>query len=1079
MSTRNQFAGKLFLLFVFVFIAVFIPLDASGAYPGDLNGDGTVEWGDLAIMASSWLADDCGSIPAGNLDSDCDVDFSDYALLAQDWLKTTPKNIVYHVTNLNDSGTGSFADCLAEAEGDGKDSVILFDVGGTILRTSGKYDIMEPNLIVCGTTAPSPGITFDLNNNSSFSHVFTSGTQFCDLKIQNTKINSDAIHLPSEGSNTTIERCTFSHCQDEGIGMSDSYGNTIAFCRIEYCGSQPDDGTDGENGRGILIPGGSATIVGTYVYHCNRGITINSIGFVDLRNCRIEESWNTSSGSGFTAAGGVNVYSNVINCVANHNACSGFRWKSAGHFYRSGNSGMDNAYAWGEDIVPPDQRLESADPGVIEHSSPIIYPALPFPYWLEDAVTPADGNSVGTGTGIPHCLKARDPKPFNKKTGVDVFEALQWKSSQMDAQSRDVYFGTSYADVSNANHSSTEYKGNTWATSFNPGVLQTSTTYYWRIDEVGDYGTWQGDIWRFTTVSAFQASEPDPTDETVNVDINSDLSWQAGADANSHDIYFGTNSTAVLNANHSSPEFKDNRTASSYDPGELLYWVTYYWRIDEVNDAGGSADGIIWNFTTMRDPCMPAGNYYVDGANGNDGNLGTTTQLAWKTIQKAADTLTAGQTVVVLPGTYAEAVLTANAGASGSPITYRGYYESGPVIINATGQNYGLKSTNAYITFEGFEVKSSNSDGILITGDNTDYCVVKNCRAYNNSSDGIKIDSADYCTIQNCLSYDNGAIGIEVVSNAEPTTIDNCTSYSNNSGSGFRTASSDSTVTDCIFTSNAQWGIDTYGTVAVGVTYTDAWGNTSGNYDDLANITVGAGCKSLDPLFVNPGSGDFRLQSGSPCKNAASDSGDMGYRYLGPPPPPSPPGQASDPSPANGATNVATDADLNWTAGAGATSHDVYFGTTSPGTFQGNQTGTTFNTGIMANNTTYYWRIDAKNAQGTTTGTVWSFTTVQSGIPPADYYVNGATGSDTNLGTSPSQAWKTIQKAADTMIAGKTVLVYPGTYAEGVNHTANAGSSGSPITYRAYYESGVVSINATGQDLWLQVHPALRDFGWL
>ena len=189
----------------------------------------------------------------------------------------------------------------------------------------------------------------------------------------------------------------------------------------------------------------------------------------------------------------------------------------------------------------------------------------------------------------------------------------------------------------------------------------------------------------------------------------------------------------------------------------------------------------------------------------------------------------------------------------------------------------------------------------------------------------------------------------------------------------------------------------------------------------------------------------------------------MGYRYLGPPPPPSPPGQASDPSPANGATNVATDADLSWTAGTGATSHDVYFGTTSPGTFQGNQTGTTFDTGTMANNTTYYWRIDAKNAQGTTTGVVWSFTTVQSGMPPADYYVNGATGSDTNLGTSPAQAWETIQKAADTMIAGKTVLVYPGTYAEAVNHTANAGTSGSPITYRAYYESGPVIINATGQ----------------
>ena len=59
------------------------------------------------------------------------------------------------------------------------------------------------------------------------------------------------------------------------------------------------------------------------------------------------------------------------------------------------------------------------------------------------------------------------------------------------------------------------------------------------------------------------------------------------------------------------------------------------------------------------------------------------------------------------------------------------------------------------------------------------------------------------------------------------------------------------------------------------------------------------------------------------------------------------PGQATNPSPANGATDVNVITDLSWTAGDGATSHDVYFGTTSPGTFQGNQTDTIFETGTM------------------------------------------------------------------------------------------------------------------------------------
>ncbi|MGA2093007.1 MAG: C10 family peptidase [Sedimentisphaerales bacterium] len=88
------------------------------------------------------------------------------------------------------------------------------------------------------------------------------------------------------------------------------------------------------------------------------------------------------------------------------------------------------------------------------------------------------------------------------------------------------------------------------------------------------------------------------------------------------------------------------------------------------------------------------------------------------------------------------------------------------------------------------------------------------------------------------------------------------------------------------------------------------------------------------------------------------------------------PGKATNPSPSNGASSVSITTDLSWTAGSGATSHDVYFGTVNPPPSRDNQSGTTFDTGTMTNNTTYYWRIDEKNAGGTTTGDVWSFTTI-------------------------------------------------------------------------------------------------------
>jgi hypothetical protein len=91
-----------------------------------------------------------------------------------------------------------------------------------------------------------------------------------------------------------------------------------------------------------------------------------------------------------------------------------------------------------------------------------------------------------------------------------------------------------------------------------------------------------------------------------------------------------------------------------------------------------------------------------------------------------------------------------------------------------------------------------------------------------------------------------------------------------------------------------------------------------------------------------------------------------------------PPAAATNPSPWNGAANQSKDVNISWLDGGGATSYDVYFGTNSTpdsDEFKGNQAGTTYEPGTLAHSTVYYWRIDSKNAAGTTTGDVWSFTT--------------------------------------------------------------------------------------------------------
>lgn len=64
------------------------------------------------------------------------------------------------------------------------------------------------------------------------------------------------------------------------------------------------------------------------------------------------------------------------------------------------------------------------------------------------------------------------------------------------------------------------------------------------------------------------------------------------------------------------------------------------------------------------------------------------------------------------------------------------------------------------------------------------------------------------------------------------------------------------------------------------------------------------------------------------------------------------------------------------------------------------------------------------------------------------YYVS-TTGDDTTGTGSISNPWRTIQKAADTMVAGDTCIIRGGTYRETVT-LSKSGTSTSPLTFQAY-----------------------------
>ena len=104
-----------------------------------------------------------------------------------------------------------------------------------------------------------------------------------------------------------------------------------------------------------------------------------------------------------------------------------------------------------------------------------------------------------------------------------------------------------------------------------------------------------------------KASNPNPEDGAFHEDTWVSLSWSPGDSAASHDVYLGENFDDVFDATHDSAFYQGNQTSTFYMagfpgfayPDGLVPGVTYYWRIDEVNDADPNSPwkGDVWSFS--------------------------------------------------------------------------------------------------------------------------------------------------------------------------------------------------------------------------------------------------------------------------------------------------------------------------------------------------------------------------------------------------------------------------------------------------------------------------------------------------
>ncbi len=166
---------------------------------------------------------------------------------------------------------------------------------------------------------------------------------------------------------------------------------------------------------------------------------------------------------------------------------------------------------------------------------------------------------------------------------------------------------------------------------FHDGNAAPATGHYLAgaIDEVwilntaltqAEMSQWKGKPWPY-------AFGPSPADGSIYENTWASLSWKPGGFAVSHNVYMSDNfddvntgAEAAFQGNQASTDFIVGFPGFPFPDG-LVPGTTYYWRIDEVNEADPNSPwkGDVWSFIV---PSMEAYNLYpADGAKYIDPNV--------------------------------------------------------------------------------------------------------------------------------------------------------------------------------------------------------------------------------------------------------------------------------------------------------------------------------------------------------------------------------------------------------------------------------------------------------------------------
>ncbi len=174
-------------------------------------------------------------------------------------------------------------------------------------------------------------------------------------------------------------------------------------------------------------------------------------------------------------------------------------------------------------------------------------------------------------------------------------------------------------------------------------------------------------------------------------------------------------------------------------------------------------------------PAFPA--TYVVDPNGSDSNGGGSSS-PWLTVQHAAATATAGDTVVIHAGTYAESVNVSQSGNLGNPITFSA--DPGVVLTSpdptASLEGFNVLAGVSFVALQGIEGSGFGESIFLRSG--THDIAIQGCNLHHNQA-GIVLANAYNVRIDGCLLHENAGVGLRIAGTSHDVTVSDTDTYLN------------------------------------------------------------------------------------------------------------------------------------------------------------------------------------------------------------------------------------------------------------------------------------------------------------